>query len=354
MKICRTTVALCALVAGPLGAQATRLSVAPVRPEPGAIVRLTLAAPASRTDAVVSIHGSMAGEPLHFLPSAPGTWHAIGAVPVDATGSLLADAELRHASGKIESVRTRVTLPKVPPPIAQPLSVDSSFSKPLDSATAARVARENERAREIGKRAHDSPLMWTASFLRPRASVITSEFGSGRVFNGKVTSRHLGVDFRGAVGEPVRAANRGVVALADNFFLAGNVVYIDHGAGVVTAYFHLSKTLVSVGDTVARGQVIGLVGATGRVTGPHLHWAARYGATTVNPLDLLALNRNWYGSSLSSSKARTARDSRGSLRRPRRVAPLTKPRESALLRPRSAPGKGAASELARARAGFRN
>jgi murein DD-endopeptidase MepM/ murein hydrolase activator NlpD len=307
VKISPTTVALCALVTGTLGAQTTRLSVAPLHPEPGAIVRLTLADPASRPDAIVSIRGSMAGEPLHFLPSAPGTWHAIGAVPVDATGSLLADAEIRHASGRTESVRARVTLPNVPPPVAQPLAVDSSFTRPLDSATAARVERENARAREVGKHAHDSPLMWTASFLRPRTSAITSEFGSGRLFNGRMTSRHLGVDFRGAVGEPVRAANRGVVALVDNFFLAGNVVYIDHGGGLVTAYFHLSKPLVSAGDTVARGQVIGLVGATGRVTGPHLHWAARYGAITVNPLDLVSLKRNWYSgsSNISDSSKRT-------------------------------------------------
>jgi murein DD-endopeptidase MepM/ murein hydrolase activator NlpD len=109
------------------------------------------------------------------------------------------------------------------------------------------------------------------------------------MFNGTLSARHLGVDFRGKTGEPVRAANRGVVALVDNFFLAGNVVYLDHGDGVVTAYFHLSRTLVSTGDTVSRGQEIGLVGATGRVTGPHLHWSARYGATTVNPLDLIAV-----------------------------------------------------------------
>jgi murein DD-endopeptidase MepM/ murein hydrolase activator NlpD len=98
-----------------------------------------------------------------------------------------------------------------------------------------------------------------------------------------------------------------VVALVDNFFLAGNVVYIDHGGGLVTAYFHLSKPLVSAGDTVARGQVIGLVGATGRVTGPHLHWAARYGAITVNPLDLVSLKRNWYSgsSNISDSSKRT-------------------------------------------------
>ena len=146
--------------------------------------------------------------------------------------------------------------------------------------------------------------MWTASFIRPRTSVITSEFGSGRLFNGRLTTRHLGVDFRGALGEPVRAANRGVVALVDNFFLAGNVVYIDHGGGVVTAYFHLSKTLVSAGDAVTRGQVIGLVGATGRVTGPHLHWAARYGAVTVNPLDLLSIDRNWYSAAAARKQAR--------------------------------------------------
>ena len=302
MKTCiNTAIGLC-LVAGLLGAQTSRLSIAPLRPEPGAIVRLTLSAPASRTDSIVSIRGALAGEPLHFMNAAAGIWHAIGAVPVDATGSLVASVILQRMSGKTETVRTRLTLPTLPPPIAQPLAVDSAFTRPLDSATAARVERENARARDIGEHAHDSPPMWTASFLRPRTSIITSEFGSGRLFNGRMTSRHLGVDFRGASGEPVRAANRGVVALVDNFFLAGNVVYIDHGGGVVTAYFHLSKTLVATGDTVVRGQRIGLVGATGRVTGPHLHWAARYGAITVNPLDLVGLGRKWYGAGVTSKK----------------------------------------------------
>ena len=312
MRTCiNTAVGLFALVSGSLGAQTSRVSVAPARPEPGAIVRLTLSAPVSHADSVVSIRGAMAGEPLHFMPSTAGKWHAIGAVPVDATGSLVASVIVQRLSGKTETVRARLVLPKLPPPVAQPLAVDSSFSRPLDSATAARVARENARARDIGTRAHDSPPMWTGSFLRPRTSVITSEFGSGRVFNGRVTSRHLGVDFRGALGEPVLATNRGVVALVDNFFLAGNVVYIDHGGGVVTAYFHLSKTLVAVGDTVTRGQRIGLVGATGRVTGPHLHWAARYGTITVNPLDLVGLDRKWYGGTRAASTTAVPRKSQG-------------------------------------------
>ncbi|MFL5601019.1 MAG: M23 family metallopeptidase [Gemmatimonadaceae bacterium] len=284
--------ALLGVLPASLDAQGLRLSAVPARPEPGAIVRLSLRAPAS-DDSIVSVTGALADEPLHFVKSSGGAWHAIGGISVEAV-NVLASATVKHASGKSETARVRFTLPKLPPPVAQPLAVDSNFTRPLDAATVARINRENARAREVGRKAHDRQPMWTASFLKPRASVITSEFGSGRVFNGQLTTRHLGVDFRGAVGEPVRAANRGVVALVDNFFLAGNVIYIDHGGGVVTAYFHLSKPLVAVGDTVKRGQEIGLVGRTGRVTGPHLHWAARYGAVTVNPLDLLAIDRDWY------------------------------------------------------------
>ena len=163
------------------------------------------------------------------------------------------------------------------------------FTRPMSAETQARIDRENERAREVGRNAHSTPSMWTEPFVNPRPSAITSRFGSGRMFNGTLSSRHLGVDFSGAVGTSVRAANRGVIALVDDFFLAGNVVYIDHGAGVVTGYFHLSRAVVAPGDTVEKGQQIGLVGATGRVTGPHLHWNARYGAVTVNPQDLVAL-----------------------------------------------------------------
>lgn len=271
-------------------AQTPRLSALPSRPEPGAIVRLSLRATGT---SVSSVQGTLAGEPLHFIRTDSG-WHAIGGIPTDAQGNISARAFVHLASGRVDTVRATMVLPLIPKPKAVPLSVDSSFSRPMDEATAARVARENARAREIGEKSHDSPPMWTASFLRPRSSVVTSTFGSGRVFNGAVTSRHLGIDYRGAEGEPIYAANDGVVALVDNFFLAGNVVYIDHGGGVVTGYFHMSKQLVAVGDTVKRGQQIGLVGKTGRVTGPHLHWSARYGTVTVNPGDLLRLPRSWY------------------------------------------------------------
>jgi murein DD-endopeptidase MepM/ murein hydrolase activator NlpD len=109
------------------------------------------------------------------------------------------------------------------------------------------------------------------------------------LFNGTVLSRHLGVDFAGRRGTPVRAGNRGVVVFAGKLYYSGASIFLDHGVGLVTGYFHLSRTIGAVGDTVRRGQVIGYVGATGRVTGPHLHWVGSYGTVSVDPLDLLTL-----------------------------------------------------------------
>ncbi|HEV7992878.1 MAG TPA: M23 family metallopeptidase [Gemmatimonadaceae bacterium] len=275
------------LASAELSAQQARLSIAPARPLPGALVDVALSNVAGSRDSIVAIRGTMAGEPLHFLASR-GVYHAIGAVPVDSGGSVTARVIVARASGRADTLSASVAPPALPPP-AEQLAVAERFGRPLDSVTAARVAREGQRALAVGRASHDAPQRWTMPFQRPRASAISSAFGSGRTFNGQVASRHLGVDFRGAPGAPIHAANRGVVVLVDTFFLGGRVVYLDHGGGLTTGYLHLSRALVAVGDTVARGQTIGLVGATGRVTGPHLHWTARYGALTVNPLDLLKL-----------------------------------------------------------------
>ncbi|HEX8849467.1 MAG TPA: M23 family metallopeptidase [Gemmatimonadaceae bacterium] len=305
--------AVCALAtAAPLGAQA-RLVVTPEAPAPGSLVRLTVADSVARdstsrdstlrdstaTDTIVSATGRMAGEPLHFT-RARDAWRAIGAVPIDSTDSTRVEVVLTRASGRADTLRRAIASPPLPPP-SEKLDVAPRFGAPLDSATQARVDSEVARADAIGRRSHETRRLWVQPFAVPRGSVITSRFGSGRVFNGKVSSRHLGVDFRGATGDPVRAANRGVVALIDTTYLGGRVVYVDHGEGLVTAYMHLSKPLVAVGDTVQRGQRIGLVGATGRVTGPHLHWNARYGAITIDPLGLLGLDTD---SARSSGKKR--------------------------------------------------
>ena len=279
-------------------AQQPRLIVEPRAPAPGSLVRLTIDHAGRHDDSLVSATGSMAGEPLHFRPYRAAGLQALGGVPVDASDSVIATAELVTASGARDTLRLVMVFPHQPQPLASSrgrmrgasrLRVDRRFTRPMDAATEARIERENEVARSIGHRAQDTPQLWTLPFLRPRQARVTSRFGSGRVFNGRVSSSHLGIDYRGATGDPIYAANRGVVALVDTFFLAGNVVYIDHGDGIVTGYFHMSQPEVAAGDTVERGQEIGRVGATGRVTGPHLHWSARFGALTIDPADLLSL-----------------------------------------------------------------
>ena len=237
---------------------------------------------------ITAIRGTLFGEPLHFVAGDSGTWSAIGGIPVDAPRSVRlpliverVDAPADTIDATLEIGRTAYRMEK--------LTVAPRFGQAPDSALSARIAREQAMAAAVSKQSHATPRLWTGRFAHPRDARVTSRFGDGREFNGKVQSRHMGLDLAGAVGAPVLATERGVVALVGDFYYAGNAVYIDHGAGLVTAYFHLSKVNVAQGDTVAVGDTIGKVGATGRVTGPHLHWVARYGSVTVDPSTLLEL-----------------------------------------------------------------
>jgi murein DD-endopeptidase MepM/ murein hydrolase activator NlpD len=233
-----------------------------------------------------SIAATFADEPLHFHATGDGQFVAIAAAPIDAVGELRLPVRARWNDGATDSLVMAVPI-RVGDYRMEQLSVAPRYGTPPDSAIQARMRRESERAREVSRRSHETPRLWAAPVIHPRPTRVTSSFGDGREFNGQVTSRHMGTDFRGAVGEPVRAAARGLVALVDQFHLGGGVVYLDHGAGLVTAYLHLSEQLVAEGDTVEAGDVIGRVGATGRVTGPHLHWIVRYGGITVDPLSFL-------------------------------------------------------------------
>ncbi|MBG3878486.1 M23 family metallopeptidase, partial [Desulfovibrio oxamicus] len=116
---------------------------------------------------------------------------------------------------------------------------------------------------------------------------VSSLFGLRRVFNGEPRAPHRGLDLRGEAGELVKACAAGRVALAENHYFAGNSVYIDHGMGVVSMYFHLSAMDVTPGQMVAQGQLIGRVGSTGRVTGPHLHFGMAVLGDMVDPQVLL-------------------------------------------------------------------
>lgn len=258
----------------------------------------------TREGAILS--GEVAGEPIHFEPRRDGSARALVAVPVEAPDSLPLSLILEQA-GRRDTLPVLLPIRRSGYP-NETLSVPPAFARP-DSAAAVRIQSEIARSRQVSRVSQEKPRIWRGSFQLPRRSRITSPFGTARVYNGEVQSRHLGTDFAGSIGAPVRAAGKGVVALVADFYLAGRAVYIDHGAGLVTAYFHLSKAFVREGDRVAAGQRIGAVGQSGRVTGPHLHWVARYGAISVDPMSLLQLERVPGHSGRQTAGALRGRDS---------------------------------------------
>ncbi len=132
---------------------------------------------------------------------------------------------------------------------------------------------------------------WEAPFVAPVPGAITSPFGLRRVINGSPRSPHSGVDLRAAEGVDIVATNHARVGRVDDFSFNGKSVVLDHGGGLYTMYFHLSEFRVKEGSQVRKGEVIGLAGMTGRVTGPNLHWGARLNGARVDPFELL--NNVW-------------------------------------------------------------
>lgn len=273
------------LVAGPGGPAAPEVSWSPDRPVQGHLFRIRVRPDAGVT--VRSIEGDAGGEALHFSPIAGGLYESLAPVPIDTEGSLTASVVVIAADGTRAARSVEIEI--VPGEYRhERLTVAPRLGGSLGEADAAWLARDQAKAADVARRAHATPRLWTEAMVSPRESRVTSGFGNGRVFNGAVSSRHMGLDLDGDPGDLVVAPTRGVVALVDSFLLAGNIVYLNHGGGLLSGYFHLSEQLVAAGDTVEAGTPIGRVGATGRVTGPHLHWVVRIGTTSVDPRSLLA------------------------------------------------------------------
>ncbi len=128
---------------------------------------------------------------------------------------------------------------------------------------------------------------WSKPFLLPLNSKITSVYGNARVYNGSLKGFHSGTDFRAPTGTKLKTVNDGVVVVASRRYYSGNAVIIDHGEGIYSSYSHMSKIAVKVGQKVKRGEVLGLSGATGRVTGPHLHFSIIIDSKKIDPLDFI-------------------------------------------------------------------
>ena len=156
----------------------------------------------------------------------------------------------------------------------------------LDPKTLERVNRESKRLKELFQ-TFGNERTWKGPFIRPLEGELSGVFGTRRLINGQPKSSHTGVDLRADEGTPVWASNSGRVALVDELFFSGKSVILDHGWGLYSMYFHLSEARVREGELIPKGAELGRVGATGRSTGPHLHWGIILNGARVDPFSLL-------------------------------------------------------------------
>jgi murein DD-endopeptidase MepM/ murein hydrolase activator NlpD len=273
---------------------AAELAVASAQALPAAV---TLQPAVVEADSPVLIHvqagrdanveGEWLGRKIEFFPGHGGQgWFALAGVDVEgAVGPSTLRITVRTGSGardlsrevEIHAAHYRTGALTVPPKFVEPAPEDME-----------RIKAEEQLKAKIFAASALEPL-WTASFRAPVSAAPTDSFGTRRMFNGKLASIHKGMDLRAATGTPVRAANGGVVVLARPLYYEGNCVVIDHGLGLFTLYLHLSRINVSEGQRVATADRLGLSGATGRVTGPHLHWAVRWQGAYLDPAKLLRM-----------------------------------------------------------------
>src|SRR6188768_3846623 len=195
----------------------------------------------------------------------------------------------KGASGDVTERRTLTIVVKAVKYPTTQLKVADEFVD-LSPENAERAIREQKELEGIhGTISRE--MYWKDSFVLPIAGESGTNFGHRRVFNGQSRAPHAGADLRSATGTPIHATNRGRVVLAKNLFFTGNTVIVDHGLGIYSLYAHLSQIDVDVGSMIERNQVLGLSGATGRVTGPHLHWGIKVQNARVDPFSLVNLGK---------------------------------------------------------------
>jgi len=238
--------------------------------------------------ATARIEGDWQGHPLRFFVGRNGhAWFALAGVDVEAVAGPSILRVVVH-SGAITDDLTRTVDIQPAHYRTGSLTVSPKFVEP-DPEAQKQIAADSQLKVNIFAESAPDPL-WYGSFHAPVSAAPTDSFGTRRMFNGKLASIHKGMDFRAATGTPVRAANSGVVVLARPLYYEGNCVIIDHGLGLYTLSMHFSRIDVREGQHVVKGERLGLSGATGRVTGPHLHWAVRWQTAYLDPAKLLHLD----------------------------------------------------------------
>jgi len=214
-------------------------------------------------------------------------WTTIVGVDLDAKpGDTKAQVVFTMQDGRVDRREAVISVLEKKYPTTE-LKVEDKYVE-LSKADLARANRESKETEAIYTTLSREKL-WTDAFSVPIPGGTGTNFGHRRVFNGEPRAPHSGADLRAKTGTPIHATNRGRVALAKDLFFTGNTVILDHGLGIYSLYAHLSRIDVKRGDVVTNGEVLGLAGATGRVTGPHLHWGMRVQGARVDPFTLVGL-----------------------------------------------------------------
>lgn len=241
-----------------------------------------------------SLRGSWLGHEVPFSFDAKSkTWFALAGVSIETAPGryaldLTGETAGEKTSGDKISFSNKVVVARGKyPKIEVKLSVEGKFTEPTPEQQK-EIAEGQEIKKDYLNRVTPD-REWSGPFTAPADAPISDVFGSQRIFNGKTSSPHQGLDFRVPTGTAVAAMNDGTVLLARPLYFEGGFVVIDHGQGLLTLYLHLSEFKVKEGDRVKRGQIVGLSGGTGRATGPHLHVAVRWQGTYLDPARLLRL-----------------------------------------------------------------
>ena len=287
-------------------AVAPALAPSVARPGDAVLVRIPLA-PGAEPPA-----GTLAGRPLSFWRAGDEAW-ALAALPLETSPGKV---PLELGSPPASVATLDVVEPGFP---SKTLTVAPKFVEPPRSVK--KRIEADRRAFAAAWARPFSPPLFSAPFAWPRPEHANGRFGDQRIFNGKKESIHYGVDLSAPRGAPVHAANDGVVVLARNAYLSGKSVVLWHGADVFTVYFHMDRIAVRPGAKVKQGDTLGVVGSTGRSTGPHLHWSAKVAGLYVDPESLAGID---FGAGSAP---------------PRRAGPPPPPPSEAPAEPASAPAE---------------
>jgi murein DD-endopeptidase MepM/ murein hydrolase activator NlpD len=250
--------------------------------QPGELIVVTVTAVTGAADVRVHLFNQTADA----VSVESGRWQAFLGIDLDQKPGTYVLSVHAGIDGKAVTTSTQVVVrPKAFP--LRTLRVAPDFVNPPPSQQE-RLARESALV-NAAYGSSSRERLWTAPFVRPVPQAANSSFGTRSVFNGERRSPHAGTDFLSGAGTPVHAPNAGRVVVARDLFFSGNTVIIDHGLGLFSMLAHLSRIDVREGETIPVGRIVGLVGATGRVTGPHLHWALRVNGARVDALSALQL-----------------------------------------------------------------